>query len=107
MSRRVFKLERHRRQRRQADHERMRPALPREILRFEAAHVADIAAAVGLGISVDDLAIKTGSGHPESVAMTDDRGRVHGKDDRAALARAPPESDDAVLGSVEIDPLEN
>src|ERR1700730_12020915 len=58
---RVRQLERHSRQRRQADHERVRPALPREFLRFEAAHVADVATAVGPGIGVNDLAVETGS----------------------------------------------
>ena len=38
--------------------------------------------------------------------MTDDGRRVHGKDDRAAIARAAHEGNDAVLRIVEVDPLE-
>src|SRR5213075_567885 len=84
----------------------MRSALPREIFGFEAAHVADVGTAVGFGVGVDDLAIKAGLRDAEAVAVAYDWRRVHGEDDDALVARPTHESDDAVLGIVEIDPLE-
>src|SRR4051812_2832891 len=84
----------------------MRPALPREILGFEAAHVADVAAAVGFSVRVDDLAIKTGNRNSQPIALAHDRRRVHREYDHSALTRFAHERNDAVLRIMEIDPLE-
>src|SRR5216110_505116 len=103
----AFQLERHRRERRKADHERVGPGLPREIFGFEAAHVSDVSAAVSLRIGVNDLAIKAGDGNAEPIAVADDRRRVDDEDDDAATTGTAHESDHAVLRIMEIDPLES
>src|SRR2546423_171372 len=105
-SKSLFQFKRHRGERGKADHQRVGPALPRKTFGLEPAHVADVGAAIGFSVGVDDLAIKTGNGNAETIAGTPNRSRIHGEDNDAAAARTAHECNDAVFGIVKIDPLE-
>ena len=75
----------------------VRPAMG--VLRLEAAHVADVAAAVGLRVGVDDLAVEAGFRHADAVAVQHLRRGVDDEDNDLALSRSPQKSDDAVVAS--------
>ena len=59
----LLQLEGHSRQRWQMNQDRMFSAHPLTGVALNAAEVADVAAAVSLGVGVDDLAIKAGLGN--------------------------------------------
>src|SRR5947209_7781652 len=103
----VFQLESDCRERRQADHQGMGAALPWEIFRFESTHVADIGAAVSLGVGVDNFAVEPRAWDTKPITVSDHRGRVHGEDNDVAIARSAHESDYAVFRIVEINPLKS
>src|SRR5947207_10287655 len=84
----------------------MRAALPWEILSLETTHVADVTAAVGFRVGIDNFAVETGAGNAEPVALPHQRRRIHREDDDVASARSPHKRDDAVIRIVEINPLE-
>src|SRR5437016_5938495 len=87
------------------DQDRMLAAHPLSIFALDAAVIAEIAAAVGLAIGVDDLAIETGLGYAQPVIMMNDGRGVHDKRDHIAGARFPQERHDAIVGVMKIDPL--
>src|SRR5437870_4459162 len=64
-----FELKGDSRQRRQTDHERMRPALPWEILSLKATHIANITTTIGFRVGVDDFAVKTRAGNAEPIPL--------------------------------------
>src|ERR1041385_463329 len=103
---RLLQLEGHGRQRRQVDEDGMFAAHPLSIFALHTAVIANIAATVRVGVGVDDLAIKSGARHAEAIVVPNDRRRVDHENDRFALARFAHERHDAVVGIVEIDPLE-
>src|SRR4051812_26385422 len=84
----------------------MRAALPLERFRFEPAHIAHVAPAVRLRIGVDNLAIKPRAWHTEPITLAHDRRRVDRENDDVAATRSTHERDAAIVGVVEIDPLE-
>src|SRR5678816_1369929 len=93
-------------ERREADDEAMAFALPADPIRPLAAEVADVAAAVGLGVGVEDFFIPAFARHSYPVAFADDGGGVDDEDEDLASAAAAQEGDDGVVGVVEVDPLE-
>jgi len=82
-------------------------ALPGDGVGMRAAHVADVAAAIDLGVGVEDLLVKSFAGHSEAVAFADNRRGIDDEDQRGAGARLAHERGDAVVGVVEIDPFES
>src|SRR4029077_9324919 len=68
------------------------------------APVADIAAAIGFGVGVQDLLVEAGSVDSQPVASPDNRRGIDSEDDCliAALAHKGP---DTVIAIMEIDPL--
>src|SRR5260370_42380262 len=84
----------------------MLAAHPLSIFALRAAIIADVAAAVGFGIGIDDLAIKSGRRNAEPVIGTHYRRRVDNEHNHLAGARFSYERDHAVVGVVKIDPLE-
>ena len=64
----LFQFERNRRQWRQVNQYRMLAAHPLSIFALRATVIADVAAAVGFGIGIDDLAIKSGRRNAEPVS---------------------------------------
>ena len=47
----------------------MRAALPWEILSLETTHVADVTAAVGFRVGIDNFAVETGAGNAEPLCF--------------------------------------
>src|ERR1039457_2860620 len=84
----------------------MRAALPGEILSLEATHVADVTAAVGFRVGVNDFAVETRAGNAEPVTLSHQRRRIHREDDHITCARSPHERNNAVIRIMEINPLE-
>src|SRR5712691_4497788 len=70
------------RERRRCDDERMLVAAAPMLLGVHAAAVADAAAAVDLGVGVEDLAPEAWARHPYAVAIACNRREVHDDDDR-------------------------
>jgi len=83
----------------------MLAAHPLSIFALNPAVIAEIAAAVGLAIGVDDLAIKSNARHTEPIIVTHNLRRVHNKNNNFSLALFAHERDDTVIGVVKIDPL--
>src|SRR5207245_8174362 len=83
----VFQLESDCRERRQADHQGMGAALPWEILRFESANVADIGAAVSLGVGSDNFAVEPPHLATKTITVSVRRGSVDGGNKDYALTR--------------------
>src|SRR5436305_10151236 len=84
----------------------MGPAMQRLCGGGDAAEVADIGAAVSLGIRVDYLAIVARARRAHPVTVTHHRRGVDHEDDDVALLRFAHEADDAVGSIAEIDPFE-
>src|SRR6266404_5598642 len=86
--------------------DRLLAAHPMHAFALHAAEISHVAAAVGLRVGVDDLAIKSRTRNAEPIIVTHDWRRVHDKYNQLAFARFSRERDDAVVGVMEIDPLE-
>src|SRR5437016_4103947 len=99
-----FQLERHGRQRRQMNQDRMFAGHPRNILAADAAVVSHVAAAIRLGIGVDDLTPESGLGHTEPVIVAHQRRGVHYERNHLAVARLAQKRNDRVLGAGKIGP---
>ena len=85
----------------------MRSPLPSRLFRFEPAHIPNIPAPIGLGIGIDDLAIKPRTRYTEPISMTHHWGRIHRENDNlAGPPRAADEGNDTVIGIMKIDSLE-
>src|SRR5205823_8167930 len=78
---------------------------PLSMFAQNAAVIAKVAAAVGLGVGVDDLAVKSRYGHTESVVVVHHGGGVYDKCNHIARTRLSEERNDAVVGVVKIDPI--
>ena len=85
----------------------MLPGHPGHVFTPGSAVIPDVAPRVGFRIRIDDLAIKAGMGHAQPIIVPNHRGRVHYERYDIAVARLPHESHHAVIGVVEIDPLES
>src|SRR5713101_8824078 len=70
-----------------------------------AAEIADVAAAIRLRISVDDLTPESGLGHTEPVIVAHQRRGVHYERNHLAVARFAQKRNDAVIRVVKIDPI--
>jgi len=93
-------------QRRQLDLDGVVAALPGEGVGGDTVLVTDIAASVSFGIGIEDFAVKARLRHPDAVTGADHGSGVHGEDETWAIGGFAQEGDDAVVGVVEIDPLE-
>ena len=91
---------------REIDQDRIGLVLPAPMLGMAPAPVADIAAAVGFGVGIQYLLVKSGRVDSHPVATPNNRRGIDDEDERliAALAHEGP---DAVVAVVEIDPLES
>src|SRR5919201_2020434 len=67
--------------------------------------VADIAAAVSFGVSIDQLAVVTRLRHAQPVIIPNDWCRVHDKYNRLAGPRFAQKRDNAVIGIVKVVPF--
>src|SRR6266404_9856330 len=85
--------------------DRMFAGHPRDILAADAAVVSDVAAAIRLGIGVDDLTPESGLGHTELVIVAHLRRGVHYERNHLALAGFAQKRNDTVLRVVKIDPI--
>src|SRR5580704_7338918 len=91
---------------RQAKIHRVRQTGPRCRFGLDAAEVADVAAAVCFGVSVEDFVVAAGLGDADAIIFADDRREIrHDDDDVARVARPADEAEDAVLGVGAIEPL--
>ncbi len=84
----------------------MLAAHPLSIFALRATIIADVTAAVGFGIGIDDLAIKSGRRNAEPVIVTHHWRRVDNEHNHLVGARFSYERDHAVVGVMKIDPLE-
>ena len=76
-------------------------------LRLNDAGVAEIAAAVDLGVAVQELDIRTGLGHADDVGLSRYRREVDGyHDEVGGIVRAPDERHHAALEIAAVDPFE-
>src|SRR6266513_4898058 len=87
------------------DQDRMLAAHPLSIFAQNASIIADVAAAICLGIGVDDLAVKSRFGHTEPVVVVHHRRGVYDKCNHIGGTRLSEERNDAVVGVVKIDPI--
>ena len=73
----------------------------------DAATVPDVAAAVDLGVAVEELDIPAGLGHADAVLRARDRREVEDHHDEVVrIARVADDRDDAVLVVVAVNPAE-
>src|ERR1700736_1398640 len=100
-----FQFERHRRQWRQLDQDRMLAPHPLSLLALDAAVIPDIPAAVSFGVGVDNFAVKSSLRYAETIVGSHQRRRIDNENDDLVFARFPQERNDAVVGVVKIDPL--
>src|SRR5436190_3486260 len=87
------------------DQDRMLAAHPLSIFAQNASIIANVAAAIGLGVGIDDLAVKSRFGHTESVVVVHHGRGVYDKCNHLAGTRFSQECNDAVVGVVKIDPV--
>src|SRR5437763_8913409 len=73
----------------------------------DAAEISYIASAIRFGVGVNELKIEAGLGNAQTIVVTYDGRRIHHEGDYVALARFSQERHDAVIGVVEIDPIES
>ena len=78
---------------------------PGSIFTLDASVIPDIAASIGFGVGINNLAVKTSVRHAQPVTMPNDRRRGHGKNNDFALARLAQKRDNAILRVVKIDPF--
>src|SRR5437762_7562584 len=84
---------------------RMLATHPLPIFALHAAIIANIAAAIGLGVGVDDLSPESALGNAEAVIVMHHRRSVYYERDHVAVARFSQERYYAVVGIVKIDPV--
>src|SRR5437764_12958241 len=87
------------------DQDRILAAHPLSIFTQDASIIATVAAAVRLGVGVDDLAVKSRFGHTESVVVVHHGRGVYDKCNHIGGTRLSEERNDAVIGVVKIDPI--
>ena len=87
------------------DQNRMLATHPLPIFALHAAVIAKVAAAVGLGVGIDDLAPEFAFGNAEAVIMMHHRRSIYHERDHVAVARFSQERYYAVVGIVKIDPV--
>src|SRR5947208_1737169 len=80
---------------------------PLSIFALRPAIVANVAAAVGFGIGIDDLTVKSRRRNAEPVIVTHHWRRVDNKHNHFASGRFSKKRDDAVVGIMKIDPFES
>src|ERR1700736_692297 len=80
---------------------------PLSIFALNTAEITDIAAAIRIGVGVNDLAVKPGARNAESIIVTHDRCRVDDEHNQLAFARFSHKRNDTVVRVVKIDPLES
>src|SRR5205823_1330877 len=103
----LFFFKRHGRQGWQVDIKGVLAALPWLIRSGNPAQIPHVAATVGFGVGVNDLAIKTGPRNADVILITHYRRGIYDENDHLAFARFPEPSDHAVFGIVKINPLES
>src|SRR2546430_9571020 len=84
-----FFFEGDRSQGRQVDVKGVFPPLPGLVRGMDSTEVAYVAATVSFGISIDDLAIKTGRRNSNVIVVTHYRRSVYDKDNHLPFARFP------------------
>src|SRR5947208_9462699 len=89
------------------DQDRMLAAHPLSIFTQDASIIANVAAAVRLGVGVDDLAVKSRFGHTESVVVVHHERGVYDTCNHIGGTRLSEERNDAVIGDVKIGPIKN
>src|SRR6266567_4866345 len=85
----------------------MLAALPWLIRGGNPAQIPHVAATVGFGIGVDDLAVIAGSRSANAILVTHYRRGIYDEDNHLAFARFPEPGDNAVFGIVKINPFES
>ena len=93
-------------QRRKFDEDGMCSPLPWDRLGVHTSQIADVATTVNFRVSVEDLSVETRLRDTDAVASSHYRGGVHGENNILAVGGFAEEGDHAVVGVVEIDPLE-
>jgi hypothetical protein len=74
--------------RREIDQDGIGSALPGPMLRMAPPPIADIAAAIGFGVGVQDFLVKTGGADSQAVVSPDDRRGIDNKRERLVAALA-------------------
>src|SRR6266581_713975 len=87
------------------DQDRVLAAHPLSIFALQTSVIANVAAAVRLGVGVDDLAPESGLGNTEPIIMMHHRRGVYYERDHVAGTRFSQECHYAVVGIVKIDPV--
>src|SRR5438046_1638152 len=85
----------------------MLTAHPLSIFALDPAVITEIAAAIGLGVGVDDLTIKSRLRHTQTVIVMHHRRGVYHERDHVAFPRFSQERHYAVVSIVEIDPVKS
>lgn len=93
-------------QRRQFNLDRVLAALPGDGFGGDAAEVAYVAAAVTLGIGIENFPVEAGTRNANAVASPHHGGRIHGENNILSVGRLAEEGDHAVVRVMEVDPFE-